>query len=267
MYDSIVSLSYFFVKLAGDEITAVDLPLKGKEINRHVNLENIKSIQGKTDNETIQELTNYANKKFPLIGFGSSRRVYDIDGKKVLKIAYNVAGIAQNFMEARIQNSSDYFAKVYDMHPGSFWIISEKVEKLNPNDFEIITGVPYNVMKQFISQGPDDRLSVAKMTPETANELANKFNIKPNGIKFLNEISKMRGQFDLIFGDTFNPDHWGINQDGKIKIYDFGLDRTVYDNFYHQNGFLRSDPTGGGIIPSQSEIDALKSMNSNTAVY
>lgn len=259
MYDSIVRLSFLFVKLADDKITVPDLPSQSeqKQIKKDFNIEKFKSIQGQTNNETIQKLTNYADRHFPLIGYGSSRRVYDLDKTKVLKVAYNEAGIAQNFMEARIQNSSIYFAKVYDMHPGAFWIISEKVNKINPDEFETITGVPYNIMNKFISQDPDNRLSIAKMTPETAKELSDKFNIGPNGIKFLNEVSKMRGQFDLIFGDTFNPNHWGINTNGKLKIYDFGLDRTMYDNFYYDTGFLRSDPTAGSNQPSQSEIDAL----------
>lgn len=266
MYDSIVRLSWFFVKLA-EEITKVRGPhVQQKQNKKSLNFEKLKEIQGKDSNEIMQKLTNFADRRFTLMGFGSSRRVYEIDNNKVLKVAYNDAGIAQNFMEARIQNSSEYFAKVYDMHPGAFWILSEKIEKLDPNNFEAITGVSQDVMKR-LDKDLDTRLGVAKMTPEIAEELSNKFKIGPGGIKFLNEVSKLRGKFDLIFGDTFNPDHWGINEEGKIKLYDFGLDRTVYDNFYHDNGFLRSDPTNGPNKPTQSEIDVLKLMNTQTAVY
>jgi hypothetical protein len=265
MYDSIVSLSWIFVKLA-DDITKVRGPHIQRKQENNFNFENFKNIQGKDNNETIQKLTKYADLHLSLINFGSSRRVYELDNDRVLKVAYNEAGIAQNFMEAKIQNDSEYFADVYDMHPGALWIVAEKIGEIDPNTFEVITGISQSLMIR-INQNLDTRLGVVRITPEIARELSHRFNIGQKGIKFLNDISKLRGKFDLIFGDTFNPKHWGINADGKIKLYDFGLDSSVYDNFYHDNGFLRTDPTYGPNNPDQSKIDALKLMNSNTAVY
>ena len=52
---------------------------------------NIKSFSGKM---------KYANERLTRIGSGTGRVVYDIDGEKVLKLAKNPKGIAQNEAEA-----------------------------------------------------------------------------------------------------------------------------------------------------------------------
>ena len=53
----------------------------------------IKSFAGKM---------KFANQYLTRIGSGSGRIVYDIDGKKVLKLAKNPKGVAQNEMESNI---------------------------------------------------------------------------------------------------------------------------------------------------------------------
>lgn len=60
---------------------------------------------------------------FDHIGEGSSRSVWIISSKKVIKLALNKAGVAQNAAEFEIaQSGGDFFPKVYDKAPDDSWI-------------------------------------------------------------------------------------------------------------------------------------------------
>ena len=84
------------------------------------------------------------------IGSGSSRIVFAIDNTKVLKIAKNGKGIAQN--EVEYDNSQDYymghiFTEIYEFDEDNLqWIVSERARKATANDIKKLCGVPY---KQF----------------------------------------------------------------------------------------------------------------------
>ena len=57
----------------------------------------------------------YCDQHLQKIGQGSSRIVYDVDGEKVLKVAKNKKGIAQNEAESEDWlQSYDCFAKVFE---------------------------------------------------------------------------------------------------------------------------------------------------------
>ena len=80
------------------------------------------------------------------IGNGSSRTVYAIDDNKVLKIAKNNKGIAQN--EAEYDSCHDYmghlFPQVFEYDENNLqWIICERARKVTQNDFKNICGVTY----------------------------------------------------------------------------------------------------------------------------
>lgn len=83
------------------------------------------------------------------IGNGSSRTVYAIDDNKVLKIAKNRKGVAQN--EAEYNSSNGYmgylFPKVYEYDKNNLqWIVCERARKVKVADIKRICGVAY---KQF----------------------------------------------------------------------------------------------------------------------
>ncbi len=67
------------------------------------------------------------------MGKGSSRLVYRLDSKKVLKLAHDQkhdigAGIEQNKLEARISSQfPDILSRVYRMHPKGYYMVSELV--------------------------------------------------------------------------------------------------------------------------------------------
>lgn len=74
------------------------------------------------------------------MGKGSSRLVYRLDSKKVLKLAHDQkhdigAGIEQNKLEARISSQfPDILSRVYRMHPKGYYMVSELVRPVTSWD-------------------------------------------------------------------------------------------------------------------------------------
>ena len=85
----------------------------------------IKSFAGKI---------KFASQYLTRIGSGSGRIVYDIDGQKVLKLARNPKGVAQNEMESNIGTYYDtrhIVTEIFEVADDETWIVSEKAKKVN----------------------------------------------------------------------------------------------------------------------------------------
>ena len=96
----------------------------------------IKSFAGKI---------KYASQYLQKIGSGTGRIVYDIDGEKVLKLAKNPKGIAQNEAEASAgyyRDTQSIVAIVFDSADNDEWLIAEKAKKVNEARIKQLTGIP-----------------------------------------------------------------------------------------------------------------------------
>lgn len=244
MYDAIVTLSQLFVKLSNyEEQTAAQSPsaIQQQEQN-NLSFEEFKKLDDPVEivqwaERNLQKVKNTS--RHGLEGIGTGRLVYDL-GDKVLKVAHNRSGIAQNFNEARIQDASKFFTKVFDMHPKALWIISDKIHGLKPGEFERITGIP-----ESITAHHEDRELIGRITPDNLELLKNRFNLNDRAVSFLHEIAKARGAFDIIMGDIFDPTHWGWNDKGELKVFDYGLNKSTYDQLYNpETGGVREEHQG-----------------------
>ena len=71
------------------------------------------------------------------IGSGSSRVVFQIDDEKVLKLAFNDAGVEQNIEEYKWADGRySIFPKIFDFDKNGSWIISEFVLPAEKEDFD-----------------------------------------------------------------------------------------------------------------------------------
>lgn len=258
MYRAILSLSNEFVKKA--QATEATVPGgKARSTFEEYTPDYIKDVAARKFNiQTLKNLTNYqmafdyAKMTLSVVGggrgdgVGSGRIAYDL-GNNVLKFAHNDNGIAQNFMEARIQNHSDLLTDVFDMHPKAWWIISEKVKPFNGwEQFSLLTGVP----KELLDINMDATKVIGdKLTPDDLDKIRARYDLDSESLKFLNDLVNLRHKLDLIGGDTFNPKHWGINSEGKIKLFDYGFDRYTFNHVYQEQN-----------EPSESEEQAMMDM-------
>ncbi|WP_160690846.1 hypothetical protein [Clostridium sp. C2-6-12] len=133
------------------------------------------------------------------IGSGSSRDVFDLNNGYVIKVAKNIAGIAQNQTEYVISyyDDSDLFAKVVQASNDFYFLIMEKADKIN-----------------------------------NISEVFKYFNVSDKRELFhLKEIQNIKKKYNLLLGDFDRKRNWGIIK-GRPVIIDYGFTREVSDRYY-----------------------------------
>lgn len=167
----------------------------------------------------------YAKERLEFLGEGSSREVYVLTSKHVLKIAIDDAGNGQNKAEADVfRSSSDLVAKVYDSDPGFGWISSELVYPFDHPD-EIIKIMP----------DIDDVGHWSDFIAHACSDYPEQQYIKtfaPQLLDFANTIGKLSEENDLILGDLQKASSWGRGTDGRLVLIDYGFTDDVANNFY-----------------------------------
>lgn len=178
----------------------------------------------------------YCEEKLQRISSGSSRIVYKIDDEKVLKLAKNQKGIAQNKTE--IGFSNDYMwvglvAEIFEYDENGLWVEMELAKKLSPKQFKSIVGISFEEYckglkyYEFERESESNRRYYSLSKPEKYDEMWEN--------EYTNEILQLIGSFELPVGDLCRTNTYGIvKRDGEdtIVIIDYGLSNEVYDSYY-----------------------------------
>src|ERR1035437_4627852 len=186
---------------------------------------NIKSFNGKIE---------YAKQYLQRIGSGTGRIVYDIDGQKVLKLAKNFKGIAQNAEESSIGRDyyvSNIVTEVFESADDDNWLISEKAKKVNENRIKQLTGIPsltelYYYLSQFKEENNGRRSwhSVSNEVKEVLDEN-----------EFAQTLKELIANYNQSVGDMSRPSTYGeVLHDGQptIVLTDYGLSDEVFATHY-----------------------------------
>lgn len=176
----------------------------------------------------------YCEEHLQRISSGSSRIVYKIDDEKVLKLARNKKGLAQNEVEAEYSqygDISDITARVFDVDPNNLWIEMELARKLKKSDFKRITGFNWDdYTKVMHNYGVDAGVSRGY-----------KYDVNPEVVEamwedeFTYEMLSFIGNYGIPAGDLIRTSSYGIvKRDGEdtIVMIDYGLTSDVYDSYY-----------------------------------
>lgn len=133
------------------------------------------------------------------IGSGSSREVFDLGNGYVIKVAKNMAGIAQNQTEYAISyyENSNLFAKVVEVSDNFYFLIMEKADKID-NISE--------VFKYFKVSGKKELFHLKK-------------------------LQNMKKNYNLLLGDFDRKSNWGIIK-GRPVIIDYGFTREISERYY-----------------------------------
>lgn len=187
---------------------------------------------------TFKDRVNYCKNRLKLLGNGSSRMVFQVDDEKVLKIAKNNKGIAQNEHEANwMRNTYGCFAKIFQGDTDSYlWIEMELARKAKEQDFVNYFGMSLEELGEVFGYIYD---------------LYNHRERKNEGMdKYFKEVvfaEKNEPIYRLyLYMMDFQPDratiadwkqirNWGVvNRDGKeeVVIIDDGFDETIHRDFY-----------------------------------
>lgn len=187
------------------------------------------------DLESFKKRVHYAQENLPRISSGSGRIVYKIDEDKVLKLARNKKGIAQNETEVDYYEdfaTGDIFAYIYSYDNDFRWTEMELVKKMNPKDFEKIIGIKFDdysnfIQNQYLKAVKGHKNDIFHIDEEKKEEL--------NENEFVGDIINFIVNFQVPAGDLGHTSSYGIvERNGKedIVLVDYGLSNDVYECYY-----------------------------------
>ena len=199
------------------------------------NMETFKSLP------TFAQRVKYCREKLgQQLGAGTSRRVYPIDDEKVLKLAFNKKGVAQNEAEC------DWFlqkiglcAKVYDYDENYLWIEMQKARKAKKSDFKRLCGISYEMMCAYV-QYVHSLYSSPKYSQyrdrSYDSEIEQITNSDEYEYSLFYKIYEYMANFQLeAYGDLMRLSSWGVViEDGQeeLVLIDYGLNNDVAREFY-----------------------------------
>ena len=168
------------------------------------------------------------------IGRGSSRIVFQIDDEKVLKLAYNRKGIAQNEAEAD-WNMQNYGVVpiLYEVDDDYMYIITEFVLQAKPEDFQQCLGMSFEDFQKIVIMIYNQyarRPLPTDMSWDTFNEVM-------ENNDWLYQLDTFMSDYQLPFGDITRIANIGLcSRDGEAElvILDNGLNDEVYNQYYRR---------------------------------
>jgi len=183
----------------------------------------------------------YCQSRLQRLSSGSSRIVYKIDDEKVLKLAKNNKGIAQN------QTECDYylqqigcFAKIYDVDTDNYlWIEMQLARKAKPSDFKRLTGYDFNVICAWIdyySEGYSRRRGYRNKQYDELFQSEDFQSVYDDYDSIFYQLQDYLGNYQLeSTGDLKRISSWGVvsnNGQEEIVLIDFGLNDDVWNDYY-----------------------------------
>ena len=184
----------------------------------------------------------YCNQKLQKLGAGSSRVVFAVDDEKVLKVAKNQKGLAQNQeeMQGWRQNYYDCFAKVYDASEDGIFLEMQAARRAKNSDFKRLTGYGFDVMCAWVEYTASLYLPINKQ-PYRDRKFDALFNSDEwsDGLDNYNLFGRIHSYLcdtcTRSYGDYCRLSSWGVvseNGEEKLVLIDFGLTDEIFDTFY-----------------------------------
>lgn len=194
------------------------------------NIETFKSLK------SFSKRVAYCNQNLQRLASGSSRIAYKIDEEKVLKLAKNKKGIAQNSVERDwyIQQSyGNVVAKIYDVDENDLWLEMELAKKLTPTRFKSLVGEDVQDVGAYL------RVKDLEDNGDNAlNRMNDEFRKLLDANEWIQQVYTLCREVDLHVGDFDRISSYGeVVRDNKpaVVIIDLGLSKSVWNDFYGVN--------------------------------
>jgi hypothetical protein len=179
----------------------------------------------------------YCRQHLHRLAQGSSRIAYQVDDTKVLKLAKNKKGLAQNYTEYSLSKDNmcgDIVAQTFDAHPDDLWI-----------EMELALPVSKNDMKEFFGCTPDELLVYLEKfyyTHVTPSEhmahmdyLADNVQKSLDEHDFIHELKHVMEAYVIHPADFCKNNSYGkVQRNGRqeIVLIDYGITDEVYSTYY-----------------------------------
>lgn len=198
--------------------------------------------------DSAEDVREYASKYLDFLGKGTSRATYLLSSRKVLKVAMNEKGIAQNEAEVDIYNTlpaaRPVITKVFRYDPDYKWVISELVKPLHgehgdyANEFGSRYGIHFEefadalaaAMKRPGSEADHFRHVIDDYSTGPGDDYSDYFS-------FFNDVLKTVKSGKLKMEDVTWHEHWGFTPDNRIVILDYGFTEDVESKLFPRHLF------------------------------
>lgn len=193
---------------------------------------------------TFKKKLDYAKNHLKRISSGSSRVVFMIDNEKVLKIAKNKKGLAQNNVECdQFLQNYNITARVFKegesvQHLGPFWIEMEFAKRVSPKSFKKITGFSIEEIYSYIQYFDQLQNPFKYKNSRYRINISDELKDRCSENEFVQEIIDLIYSYDMEPGDFGKLNSYGeVIRNGKpaIVLIDFGFSRLVANDFYKVN--------------------------------
>lgn len=193
--------------------------------------------------------SNYASQHLKQLGSGSSREVYLLSNRHVLKLARPDAkerGIAQNEAEVDIYTdprTRPIVAKIHASADDYSWLVSELTRPLKSDEeFEDLTGIDMSefvkLMNSIEVNGSiektideyEEALEEASW-PGEADRIKDRLEMLKNN-ETLRATGALISNVFLLPADLSWPGHWGKTPDGRAVMLDYGYTEKVFQDYY-----------------------------------
>lgn len=192
------------------------------------------SLEKLSQINSFKERYNYCLQELgPTQGRGSSRVVFQLDDEKVLKLALNNKGIAQNQAEddGYLQNIG-LTPKIYQNDTDYKWLVSEYVLPAKPQDFKQCIGLSFEDFCTFIRTSFKLRFNTRTFNSTFSEEQY--CDLVENNECCYN-FDDYIGNFEPPIGDLLRIANYGmVKRNGQIDIVllDSGLTTEIFNNYY-----------------------------------
>lgn len=213
--DRLLKRAFYYYKLA----TAEPLPANSKDLSTI-----LKNIEGL---ETFSDRKEYAEKNLKHLSSGSSRIVYLISKKTIIKLAKNEKGLAQNKAETNPKMKSKYLNNIIGHADNYSWMETSYLDKITTKEFEEMTGL------KFENFGDGIRYGLKKVSGNTDLDKPENFD-KVEKSDIYKEMHRIGTEFKLMPGDLARISSWGVKDKHPVLI-DAGLTADVFEKYYEDS--------------------------------
>lgn len=190
--------------------------------------------------ETLSSLTSFnARLKYCTqhlgrhIGKGSSRITFQMDDEKVLKLAWNKKGVAQNEEEERAFGD-DIFPKIYENDRYSNWLVSEFVLPAKAKDYSHCFGLTFDEFVSFLHASGSYRFGRRYWDEMEEEEWLHLLETNEDLAAFDDYIGNYG---PVVIGDMCRMCNYGLttrNGQPHIVLLDSGFTEDVWNNYYRR---------------------------------
>lgn len=166
------------------------------------------------------------------VGRGSSRMVFQIDDEKVLKLAFNQKGVAQNEEEASYYKQRyDFIPKIYETDDNDNWIICEYVLPAKKADFQHCLGISWDEFVDFVNTvfSQFSRMYIGHdLDYDEMEQMA-------DNNEMLSELYQYITDMCFVNYDIIRIANWGLakrNGEAYLVFLDHGFSQRVKDEYY-----------------------------------